>query len=308
VATRSQTSLDFGAILCPVDFSEPSRLALKYAQTLARRVNAPLAALHVNDPLLVAAAAAALKDRDVVRRSEHELERFVREAVGRSAMRGLSVKTSATVGFSVDEILKAARRTRAGAIVMGTQGLTGAERLIMGSTTLGVLRRTRVPVLAVPPPLGGAADVPPRWPGERILASIELGRGARRDVATAARIAAWFGSALLLVHVVERVVAPGWLADGVNAEAQLRMAAAERRLENLSVLAAPHVAAATRVLWGRPAAELAALAAEERATLLVTALRGRQRWFRSTRGSLSYHVLSHAATPVFAYPPRWRSR
>src|ERR1043166_4904901 len=53
----------FRSILCPIDFSEPSRLALRYAVGVATRNRASLTVANVNDPLLVAAAASALHDR-----------------------------------------------------------------------------------------------------------------------------------------------------------------------------------------------------------------------------------------------------
>ena len=63
----------FKAILCPVDFSETSALALQFAEATARRTRSRLTVLYVNDPLLVAASATALQDRDLVTRSRHEL-------------------------------------------------------------------------------------------------------------------------------------------------------------------------------------------------------------------------------------------
>ena len=47
----------FQKILCPVDFSGNSRHALQYAALLARRADARLIALFVEDPLLAVASA-----------------------------------------------------------------------------------------------------------------------------------------------------------------------------------------------------------------------------------------------------------
>jgi hypothetical protein len=41
---------------------------------------------------------------------------------------------------------------------------------------------------------------------------------------------------------------------------------------------------------------------------VITALRDRRGWFGARRGSISYHVLVHAITPVLALPPNWRCR
>jgi hypothetical protein len=59
---------------------------------------------------------------------------------------------------------------------------------------------------------------------------------------------------------------------------------------------------------GNIADEIAAIAATERTGLVLTALSDRRGWFGATRGSISYHLLSHAITPVLAYPLSWRPR
>lgn len=141
----------FKTILCPVDFSGSSRAALRQAAALARRDKATLVVLYVNDPLLVASAAAALKDRQVVERSARALTAFIDRTVAARTRPRMRVTAHAAIGRASAEILKEARRRRSDLIVMGTHGISGADRLLMGSTTLSVLMRTKVPVLAVPP-------------------------------------------------------------------------------------------------------------------------------------------------------------
>ena len=67
----------------PVSFelSALSQLALQYAEAVAGRGKAPLQVLYVNDPLLIAAAAAALHDWQLAKRSAGELRRFIDETV-----------------------------------------------------------------------------------------------------------------------------------------------------------------------------------------------------------------------------------
>lgn len=55
-----------------------------------------------------------------------------------------------SIGNPAEEITKAAARLRSDLIVMGTLGLTGATKRLLGSTTQGVRERTTVPVLAIP--------------------------------------------------------------------------------------------------------------------------------------------------------------
>jgi universal stress protein A len=295
------------SVLCPIDFSEQSRLALRYAEAVARRSGARLIVSYVNDPLLVAAAAAALHDRRVAQRSAKELRTFIDATLTPDASKRLRLKTQVSVGSPADEILKAADRGGSDLIVMGTHGLTGANRLLMGSTTLSVLQRTTIPVLAVPWADGARNPGPSRsWPGERIAAALELGgTAAGADVDVAARIAKWFGSSLLLLHVVGDIAAPDWLGGDLSAAERIRVAHAQQQVDALATQARRTVRAEGRVSCGRIADEIAALVAAERIELLITALRDRRGWFGARRGSVSYHVLSHAVSPVLAYPRQW---
>ena len=65
-------------------------------------------------------------------------------------MQTRSTICTTAMGRPAREIVKAARAENADLIVMGTHGLTGVRRLMLGSVTEEVLRTVTVPVLAVP--------------------------------------------------------------------------------------------------------------------------------------------------------------
>jgi len=299
----------FRSVLCPIDFSEDSQRALQYAVAIAMRAKAVLRVLYVNDPLLIAAAATALHDRQLARRSARELQQFVNETVAATSRNQLRLTSRVSIGQPSDQILKAADGYETDLIVVGTRGLTGAGRLFMGSTTLSVLQRATVPVLAIP--RGGqspAAPVSRAWPGERVMAAVELDDGSASEIGSVARIAQWFGSSLVLAHVVSAIAAPAWLSADMSAHERIRLAQAQRQMAALAAVAQRHVKTEVQVVCGSIADEISALAAAERTELLITALHDRRAWFGAKRGSISYHVLSHAVTPVLACPPQWRPR
>jgi nucleotide-binding universal stress UspA family protein len=308
-STPSKPWTGFQSVLCPVDFSEHSRLALQYAEAVALRGDAILSVVFANDPLLVAAVAAALHDRHMAKRSASELRVLINATLTRSSQKRLRLKSDVSIGDPSDEIMKAATRRRSDLIVLGTHGFTGAERLLMGSTTLSILQRTTTPVLAVPR-LGRSSSsaVLPSWPGERIVAALDLDADPSGEVDVAASIAQWFGSSLLLLHVVSEIEAPAWIKGDLSPHDRIRLAHAQQQIDALAGRAGRTVKTDTRVICGRVSDEIAALSATERTELVITALRDRHGWFGSRRGSVSYHVLSHAVTPVLAYPPRWRPR
>jgi nucleotide-binding universal stress UspA family protein len=233
------------------------------------------------------------------------LRRFVRQAIPASLKR--PAKLQVCVGSPAKEILKAAARG-VDLIVMATHGLTGAERLLLGSTTLSVLQRTPVPVLAVPPLVGDRASAIESWPGPCIVAACELDARTRGEADTAARVAEWLGATLVLAHVVPGIDAPAWLGGTLDGHDRIRIARAERLLDAAATVASRRVHTQAMVGCGRPADEIAALAADEGARLVVTTLRDRHGWFGARRGSVSHHVLTHAVVPVLACPASWRPR
>jgi len=140
----------FRSILCPIDFSDHSRSVLRYANAVARRSRAALHVCYVNDPLLVAAASSRLHYPGAVVQSRRELRTFVETPLPRRFSTGRAPTITAMSGEPAEQILKAAERFRADLIILGTHGLTGMERLFLGSTARAVLQRTKVPVLAIP--------------------------------------------------------------------------------------------------------------------------------------------------------------
>ena len=299
---RSASWDGFRSVLCPVDFSEHSKRALHYAVAVARRGKAALRVVFVADPFLVTAASAALQDRDLAKRSALELDQFVKAAIPARTRSQVQVSTHVSIGGASEQILKAAKSFETDLIVLGTHGLTAADRLLIGSTTLSVLQRTAVPVLAVPRAATPGTPVAASWPGRRILAALDLDGGTDREVETAARIARWFGASLLLAHVVPDIGAPSWLAGDLGALQHARIERARDQMGQLAALAQRHAKAEVRVVSGKVPDEIAVLAAAERTELVLTVLRDRRRWFGAKRGSISYHVLSQAVTPVLAYP------
>lgn len=138
-------------ILCPVDFSAHSDRAMEYAGDLARRFQADLTVLHVvYDPLDITCShiphppLEQLRE-EMIREAERVLERRVRRRL-RLLPR---TKTAVAAGPPFRQIIRYARDHRVDLVVMGTQGLTGLDRLIMGSTAERVVRTAPCPVVSI---------------------------------------------------------------------------------------------------------------------------------------------------------------
>jgi nucleotide-binding universal stress UspA family protein len=298
--TAKRTHVTFRSILCPVDFSTHARDALRSATAIAKRFRGRVTVLFVNDPLLLAAGRTSYGDeREFLEQSRVELSRFVAQSVGgRQARLALVVG----VGNPAEEILKAAKRLRADAVVMGTHGLSGVQRLFFGSTTEQVLRRAAVPVLAIPPKKGGRGVRGHGLTVDRVIAPIDLAGEWASDVTRAAALARAFDVALLLVHVLRPVQSPPWLRPRRGASDRERIRKAAHTLERVIGQLPRRVPSTCAAVLGDPAREIARLT-RRGSPLLVMSLRGTGGvWGR--RGSIAYRVLTSSSTPVLALPRR----
>jgi nucleotide-binding universal stress UspA family protein len=142
----------FKSILCPVDFSEHSERALRIALELAALAGADLTIMTAIDPFLEAASAAAGHGDTFLRQTHEEVQQLLTRISGAQARLRKAATISAVKGDAGEAIIKHIDDCHADLVVMGTQGLGAAKRMMFGSTTNHVLRESRVPVLAVPPP------------------------------------------------------------------------------------------------------------------------------------------------------------
>ena len=290
-------------IVCPVDFSESSRSALRYARAVAEHFGARLVVATVEDPLLTEAVdlgtGVVWKPDD----TRDELRRFAARAVEKTAGNGIEVEYRVEVGKPAEKILAVAAAEAADLIVMSTHGLTGMRKLFFGSTTERVLRETTVPVLAAPADEEGLQHLEDvRRKVGRILVPVDLTDASAPQVRIAAGLGEALGVPLILTHVVEPVRSP--LAaklhlPGIELERRTR---AEDTLNTLVAGVPPPVHAEGLLAYGDPAEEITKLADDRRAGLIVVGLHGSP-LLGPRMGSVTYRVLCLSHALVLALPP-----
>src|SRR5215203_3917448 len=114
----------FKTILCPVDFSDDSRQALAYAALLTARNKGRLVVIFVEDPLLVAAAAAAYDERVLMDKTRNAVRRFITRTIASFRLPMNAVTVEVAIGRPHEKIASAAERLRCDVIVMGAHGRT----------------------------------------------------------------------------------------------------------------------------------------------------------------------------------------
>jgi universal stress protein A len=290
------------SILCPVDFSEQSRQALRWASTIAQHRGGELTVLSVVEPLLAQAAGIRL-GVDLAREDvEPALREFVEATLPEHVRQASHVRIEVTVGEPSEAILQAGRRLKAELIVMGTHGLGGFRKLLLGSTTEQVLRRTEWPVLAVP---AGAVSAPAvEHPGvqlKRILLATDFRESAMAATQWAGDLASDIGVPLVLAHVVGPVIVPPrWQALVADFESD-RVASGQRMLERMSA-SFPDTHNDCVVALGRPADTIASLAVQHGAGLVVMGLANPEDSDPRPPGSIAYRVLRIAQVAVVVVP------
>ncbi|MDB6029392.1 MAG: Stress protein UspA-like protein, partial [Verrucomicrobiales bacterium] len=125
--------LDIKSILVPIDFSNASRAALRYAVTLARDYSADISLIHVVEP----EAYGLLADLEL---SESRIT-FVESATARLAKiakeevpASIEVRPWVQIGAPYEQITSAAKILNADLIIISTHGYTGFRHAILGST------------------------------------------------------------------------------------------------------------------------------------------------------------------------------
>jgi nucleotide-binding universal stress UspA family protein len=136
-------------ILCPLDFSTPSKSALRYALSLAQRANGRITLLYVLEWPEREARHPHFDVPQYRRSLEEDALRELRAAVPQDARTWCEVREQVVAGKPWREIVDVAAADRADLVVMGVHGHHGIDRLLFGSTTAQVVRRSASPVLTV---------------------------------------------------------------------------------------------------------------------------------------------------------------
>jgi nucleotide-binding universal stress UspA family protein len=138
-------------ILCPVDFSQASKEIVENAGALALRFGADLTVLHsVYDPLDITCSHIPHPPLEQLR---EEMIRVAEQTLQRLVTRKLRhlprAKAVVVTGPPFEQITRYAREHAVDLIVMGTQGVSGLDHLIMGSTAERVIRHAPCPVFSI---------------------------------------------------------------------------------------------------------------------------------------------------------------
>ncbi|MBL4593630.1 MAG: universal stress protein [Flavobacteriales bacterium] len=133
--------VSINTILCPVDFSDASRLALDNAIHLCRRYESKLIVMHVikslGDEYADIGIDTYLEQPEWIKRISAEFDSFLME-VNPS---GISWKKELKLGVPSNEIIKYISTDDVGLVMLGSTGKSGLKRFFIGSVAEKVMRK-----------------------------------------------------------------------------------------------------------------------------------------------------------------------
>ncbi|MFM7838330.1 MAG: universal stress protein [Chitinophagaceae bacterium] len=139
-------------LIVPTDFSPVAINAMNYAAEMAKSIQASILLTHVYQvPVTFSEVPVPIVPVEELKKTAEDRLKELKEKLTHTYSGKLKVYTEAILGEPIDELFKLCRAIHPFAVVMGTHGTSGLEKMIMGSTTLSAIRHLDFPVLAIPP-------------------------------------------------------------------------------------------------------------------------------------------------------------
>lgn len=133
-------------ILLPTDGSAFSERAADYALEIAKNFEAKVVAVHVVEMVTPKQLDVTSLDREAARRAE-TCFKSIRE---KAADAGIEVETKVLLSRSIGEaILEEIEEGIYDLVVIGSHGLSGVKRFLLGSVSESVVHHTTKPVLLI---------------------------------------------------------------------------------------------------------------------------------------------------------------
>jgi nucleotide-binding universal stress UspA family protein len=124
-------------ILAPVDFSDTSINAVSFAAEISKRFSAHLVIVNIYQKG---------EDEDEAKSKLEAMEAGLKKSFDSE----LKCESVLAHGNLITELEKIIQARRPNLIVMGTKGASGLKKFLIGSNTVKVISKTKVPVLVIP--------------------------------------------------------------------------------------------------------------------------------------------------------------
>lgn len=149
--------LNINKVLVPIDFSDYSKSALKYAINFAKQFKAEVLLIYVVEPIIyppdfsMGQIAIPSVNTEWDDRAREELNKLAKNEIPAD----IKSKTIIKTGKPFVEIIDTASEEDVDLIIIATHGHSGVEHILFGSTAEKVVRKAPCPVLTLREPIKG---------------------------------------------------------------------------------------------------------------------------------------------------------
>jgi len=294
-------------VLLPVDFSQPSKKAFRYALALAVQFRARLVIAHVVPSLTAFDYGTRERTQELESMAIASAKKSLQEIIPADYRDRVHFTPLTVVGDVREELLRIIHDEKIDFVVMGTHGRRNIERFFLGSTTEHMLRKVSVPVLTVSriSPDHEALTTGP-MPIRRIVYAADLSEGVETGLRYAAELARNFCAELILLHVIDPLEAGQW---GIDAPGSLpfdlsaiQAMACERLQQAIQKTGCSNIRTSVFVDEGIPHNTIIRFADDMKADLLILSLRHKSLLERVMLGKTAERVIRASHIPVLSIP------
>lgn len=298
-------------VVCGTDFSADAKRAAGAGGALASRLDGKLVLVHGLELPTLAHVAGDVVLFPPTRIDQQALRDKADEVLAAEAGRvakatGARVEAVLDIGASDQVVLDAARRAKAGMIVVGSHGHRAPVRWILGSTAERLTASSPIPVLVTRGDPSGLVGWAKRERRLRLLMGVDFEDSFQPAARQVGKLAGAGDVDVEVAHVCELPLgevgrypyAPAVPIRRVDLEANVRTEL-RHHAEAAGLLRSED---ALHVLWGKPAPALARFAEEGRFDLVVVGTHGRHGLERALLGSVAHGLLRRSALPVLVTP------
>lgn len=288
-------------ILFATDFSDGAARAQEYATSLAMTWDADLDVLHVLEG--PAWMPSRTTDISVLEQIHEDVTPQIDEIQKQIARKRVAATVRQLRGIPNEQINQAAKECGSDLVVLGTEGRTGRDYRLLGSTAEQVTKTAPCPVLAVPNLPEGAVRhvtaVESPIVIQHILTPVDFSSPSLASLEYAIQFANRVGAKLTLLHVLEPVFHDLGLGLGQIEQEPVKRAHWEAHLAELATLVRSFgLPAESVVCGGIPSHSILACALQRRCDLIVMGTHGRRGLSNGPFGSVAEAVLRQATCPV----------
>lgn len=278
----------FDDILVPTDGSENAERALEHAIVIAKAFDATVHGVYVVNITYAADFEGGVNTESVVTALEREGESALDVVESRCDEAGVDVIRELLDGRPSVRISEYAKEHDSDLIIMGTHGRRGLSRVLLGSVTESVVRRSRRPVLTIP---GDARS--PEDSYDDVLVATDGSPDAAQAVDSAIGLASAFDATVHGLYVIDETFTRNQMigeileAEGTTALEELQ-----------SKVTAAGLDSKTTILEGEPHEAIVEYASNHDLDVIVLGSHGKGAIERTFLGSVSERTIRTADRPV----------